>query len=478
MGRITRRDIGRLLGASALGTLPVTHLDAGSATVQAHQFRDGFLWGAGTAAFQIEGALAEDGRGPSIWDDFSHLPGKIYGGQNADIACDSYHRYQEDIGLAKALGLSAYRFSISWSRIFPEGVGAANQKGLDYYRRLTDGLIEAGIRPFCTLYHWDLPKALEDRGGWVNRDTAKRFADYAGHVAGAIPAIRDFFTLNEMASFIEGGYGNGLNPPGRQVGRKMLAQASHHAVLAHGLAVRSVRAHAHGPISIGSAEVATVAIPMTSSPLDIEAARKATLDENASYVTVMNTGSYREAYLQALGKDRPEYTTEDMKIIGTQTDFQGLNIYFGRTVRHSENKLGYAIVPRPASYPHMETKWGTIDPEALYWGPKLFAETMGIKKIYISENGAAASDEIAADGSIYDTDRVMFLRQYLRQLHRATSEGVPVAGYFHWSLLDNFEWLEGYSKRFGLHHVDFETLRRTPKLSAGIYRDIIARNAV
>lgn len=378
----------------------------------------------------------------------------------------------------KGLGLSAYRFSISWPRIFPTGTGAPNMKGLDHYRRLVDGLLEAGIAPFCTLYHWDLPRALEDRGGWLNRDIAQRFADYAVFITARIPGIQKFITLNETVSFIEGGYGNGLNPPGKALGVRAVALGSHHAMLAHGTAVRAMRAAATRPIEIGSAEVASVFIPMTNGTTDIDAARRATIAENAAYVTVVQTGSYPEAYLQALGKDAPKIVEGDYGIISTPTDFQGLNIYYGQTVRAADTPAGYAVVPRPVAYPRMGAKWATIDPEALYWGPKLFAEAFAIRKIYITENGVAASDTVAPDGQVYDTDRVMFLRAYLTQLQRATYEGVPVAGYFHWSLLDNFEWLEGYEKRFGLHHVDFVTQKRTPKLSAAVYRDIIARNGL
>jgi beta-glucosidase len=462
-------------GANA-AALPMnrTLSDGGSLSA----FPTDFTWGAATSSLQIEGALTADGRGESIWDRFARAPGKIHGGDKPDVAADSYHRTADDIAAMRYLGLRGYRFSISWPRIFPTGRGALNRAGIDHYRRFCDNLLEVGIEPFCTLYHWDLPQALEEQGGWLNRDTASRFADYAAAIVHEIPEVRRYFTMNETVSFTEGGYGSGVNAPGRALGARGTAQASHIAMLAHGLAIRAMRATARKTISIGSAEVGAVYIPLTDEPAQIEAARRATILGNAAYVSAVQTGAYPNAYLASLGTDAPEIRPDDMAIIGTATDMQGLNIYYGQTVRAEDNEDGFVVVPRPSSYPKMLLGWATIDPEALYWGPRLFAEAFGLKSIYITENGVACADPVDDKGKVYDTDRVMFLRSYLAQLQRATLEGVPVHGYFHWSLLDNFEWLEGYSKRFGLFRTNYDTLSRTPKLSADVYRSIIAANGV
>ncbi|MDO9362954.1 MAG: GH1 family beta-glucosidase [Sphingopyxis sp.] len=477
----TRRQFGGAAAGALLGLAgapPGTAAHASEGPRRANAFDGDFIWGAATSAFQIEGAAREAGRGESIWDSFVRLPGKIRGGVTAEIASDSYRRTGEDIAAMRYLGLGGYRFSMAWPRIFPNGRGKPNADGLDHYRRFVDALLEAGIEPFCTLYHWDLPQALEDKGGWLNRDTALRFADYAAAVVCHLPDITKYFTLNETVSFTEGGYGNGLNAPGRALGARGTALASHVAMLAHGRAVRAMRAEARGALAVGSAEVAAVYIPVTEDTEHVDAARRATIIGNAPYVTAVQTGAYPEAYLESLGADVPEIRSGDMEIVGTPTDMQGLNIYYGQTVRAADNRAGFAVVPRPASYPRMQMGWATIDPEAIYWGTRLCAEAFGTRAIYITENGAACADAASDDGKIYDTDRVMFLRAYLGQLQRAVADGVPVKGYFHWTLIDNFEWLEGYEKRFGLFHVDYATQRRTPKLSADVYRAIIANRGL
>lgn len=482
VSRPSRRDLVRYAALTATGIVGSRSAigDAAPQTKRAAEspLPRNFVWGTATSSFQTEGALAEDGRGPSSWDSFSRLPGKIRNGDTAAVATDSYHRYHDDIALMKAIGVKAYRFSIAWPRIVPTGCGRPNAKGLDHYRRFVDALVEVGIVPFCTLYHWELPQALEDKGGWANIDTAHRFGDYAGYVADGIPAIGNYFTMNEMASFIEGGYGDGSNPPGLKLPLKQLAQCRHHAVLGHGLAVRAVRARAHGPVAIGSAEVPFIAIPLLPEERHVAAARKALLAENAWHLTVMHSGKYPEAYLRSLGSNGLVFTAEQLDIISTPTDFQGLNIYYGQTVRATDDVAGYAIVPRPSTYPHMGMRWASIDPDAMYWGPKLFADTMGISKIYITENGCTCNDVPDDTGVVYDTDRVMFLKTYLAQLQRATRDGAPVAGYFLWSLMDNFEWLYGYTARFGIAYVDFKTQKRTLKLSAHFYAGVIARNGV
>ncbi len=481
--RLSRRYFGKLAAAVAAGAaLPTGAVAAEpAAPVMAdagRSFPKAFLWGSATASYQVEGAAREDGRGVSIWDTFSHTAGKTFNGDTGDVATDSYHRYKEDIALMKALGLKACRFSVAWPRIFPNGVGQPNQAGVDFYRRFCEALLGAGIEPFCTLYHWDLPQALEDHGGWQNKATAKAFGDYCGYTAGKLSdLVKNWMTMNEISSFIDIGYRDGRHAPGLTLPRKQVAQARHNAVLGHGLGVQAIRASARGA-RVGSAENAHAIIPAFRSEEHIAAARKAYVEENAPYLTVMATGRYTQGYLDKLGADAPVFTAEEMKTIGTPTDFQGLNVYTATAVRAADNPDGYAVMPRPASYPHMESPWLTIGPEALYWSPKLAAETLGIKEIYITENGCSAADVMQPDGQVYDTDRVMYLDAYLTQLQRAVAEGVPVKGYFCWSLLDNYEWADGYAKRFGITYVDFKTQQRTPKLSAKFYANVIARNGL
>ena len=413
----------------------------------------------------------------SIWDTFSHLPGKTHNGDTGDVSSDSYHRYPEDIALMKDLGLQTCRFSIAWPRIFPTGTGIPNSKGINHYRRFVEALHAAGIEPFCTLYHWDLPQALENKGGWQNRDTAQAFADYAGYVAGQLSdVISHFMTMNEISAFIEYGYSKGQFAPGLKLSRGKLAQARHYAVLGHGLGVQAIRANAKAGTKVGSAESLQPICPVYDSPEQVAAARTAMIEENAGYLTVMRTGRYTDAYLKALGADAPKFTSNDLATIGSNLDFQGLNIYSPVWVRAADTPLGYALVEDPASYPHMLSPWLTIGPEALYWGPRLANEVFDLREIYITENGASSQDIVAPDGQIYDTDRTMYLRTYLTFLQRAISEGVPIKGYFVWSLLDNYEWDDGYGKRFGITYVDFKTLRRTPKLSSHFYKEVIRRN--
>ena len=487
--RVSRRTFGRLAAAAAslAGTGSTSLFAAPGAAAAApvaggqgeRTFPRGFLWGSATASYQVEGAYQEDGRGMSIWDTFSHTAGKTHEGDTGDVADDSYHRFKEDIALMKDLGLKTCRFSIAWSRIFPNGSGAPNQKGVDHYKQFVDALLAAGVEPFCTLYHWDLPQALEDKGGWQNRDTAQLFADYAGYVAAQMSdRVKHFMTMNEISTFVELGYGNGIHAPGLKLSRGKLAQVRHYSVLGHGLAVQAIRAKAKPGTKVGSAENLQAIVPAIESAEHVAAARKAMRVENAGYLTVMRTGKYEDAFLQQLGADAPKFTPEEMKAIGSPLDFQGLNIYQPTWVRAADNPLGYVVVQGPSSYPHMFSSWLTIGPEALYWAPKLANEAFDLREIYITENGASSDDKVATDGQIYDTDRVMYLRNYMTQLQRATAEGVPVKGYFLWSLLDNYEWADGYEKRFGITYVDFKTQKRTPKLSSHFYKEVIRRNAV
>jgi len=479
--RFTRR--GFAAAALTLGTLTLAaSKEIGEADEPQPNsgFPEGFRWGTATSAYQIEGATQDDGRGVSVWDTFSRLPGKIRDGANADIACDHYHLYKEDVALMKALGVSSYRFSIAWPRLFPEGRGAPNPKGLAFYDRLVDELLANGIEPFATLYHWDLPQALQDRGGWESRDTVEAFAAYAGFVASKLgDRVRHFFTLNEIRTFVELGYGSGNFAPGLVLPKARLNQVRHHAVLGHGLAVQAVRANGRGGIKVGPAENITTALPDVETLKNIRAAELATREMNAPYLTVMLEGRYTDGWLSAAGADAPRFTADELRTISTPVDFVGINVYApGAYVRASDAAPGYTAIPLPVSYPHMESRWLTFGPGTLYWAPRQVATLWNVKEIYISENGTSAADRPASDGTFYDVDRVMYLREYLSQLRRATSEGVPVRGYFVWSLLDNFEWADGYETRFGLHHVDYKTLKRTPKLSASFYKKVIARNAL
>jgi len=480
--KISRRSFARLLGASsAIAYLPVQlraserdELSVPTHGGEARRFPEGFLWGSATASYQVEGAVHEDGRGMTIWDTFSHTAGKTHNGDTGDVADDFFHLYGQDVELMKGMGLTSCRFSVAWSRIFPSGTGAPNQKGLDFYKRLVDSLLAANIKPFCTLYHWDLPQALQDKGGWENRDTAKAFADYAGYTAGKLSdKVGQFMTMNEMRSFVELGYKTGTHAPGLRLDAKRVAQLNHYVVLGHGLAVQAIRAQAKAGTRVGIADNAEATVPMYEAKEHVEAARIAIREQNASYLTVLEEGKYTDHYLQGLGADAPHFTAEEMQIIGSPMDFVGLNIYTATYVRADDSAKGYAVVHPPSSYPHMASSWLTVGPEALYWGPKLVSEVWNVKEIYITENGASSADEIAANGQVYDTDRTMYLRNYLTELQRAVSEGVPVRGYFLWSLLDNYEWADGYEKRFGIVYVDFATQKRTPKLSADFYKQVI-----
>ncbi|MGH6737808.1 MAG: GH1 family beta-glucosidase [Bradyrhizobium sp.] len=457
--------------------------DAGAAVDAARgtSFPAGFLWGVATSAYQIEGAVGADGRGPSIWDRFAQMSGTIADRSNGDVACDHYHRYKGDVRLMKALGVKAYRFSIAWPRVFPEGSGAPNPKGLDFYNRLLDELMANGIEPFATLYHWDLPQSLQDRlGGWTSRDTAKAFADYAGYVAQRLTdRVRHIFTINECSRLVYLGHALGVDAPGLRLAPQKVNQVRHNVALGHGLSVQAIRALGRPGTKLGPAENMVVCIPATVTPENIRAAEIATRELNGGYLTAMLEGEYNAGFLAQAGKDAPRHTAEDLKIISSPIDFLGLNVYKpDHYIVAADNARGFTSLPLPASFPHMESSWLNVAPETMYWAPRHAAKLWDLKSIYVSENGTSAADKPAADGQIYDLDRIMYLRNYLFHLQRATSERLPVAGYFVWSLMDNFELAYGYEKRFGLYRVDFETLARQPTLSAAFYRETIRKNAV
>ncbi len=476
MRNLTRREFGQGVAATA-ATLALPHYALSQLHPVSRQFPQGFLWGCATAAYQIEGGAAEDGRGPSVWDVFSHKPGIVNNNDNGDVADDSYHLYKEDVGLLKNLGVATYRLSISWSRIFPQGTGQPNPKGLDYYKRVIDELLANKITPYVTLFHWDLPAALP--GGWQSRDTSKAFAEYAAYVTKHLgDKVHHWMTTNEFVCFTDLGYQTGRFAPGLKVSPAQVNQVRHHAILAHGLGVQAIRANTAAGTQVGLAENTPVFVPVIESPEHIEAARKATQNGAAPFLAPLMEGKYSAAYLEREGANAPKVEPGDMEAIGRKLDFVGLNIYTADYVEADSSPKGYAIVPRPTSYPHMTSPWIEVTPECTYWSIRNVTDLWHPKAIFITENGCSSDDVPNAAGEIQDTDRVMYLRNHITNVHRAVSEGYPIKGYFLWSLLDNFEWCDGYSKRFGIHYVDFKTEKRTPKLSAKWYREVIARNAV
>lgn len=441
------------------------------------QFPAGFLWGAATAAFQIEGATKEDGRGESIWDRFCATPGKVRNGDTGDPACDHYHRWREDIALMKELGLQAYRFSIAWPRIIPDGDGPVNQAGLDFYDRLVDGLLEAGIRPFATLYHWDLPQALEDRGGWPNRATAHAFARYADVVARRLgDRVKDWITHNEpwCASWLS--YFIGEHAPGIRNGPAL--EAAHHLLLSHGLAVEAIRAAAPAA-QVGITLNFSPAHPASESQADRDAARRHDGFFNRWFADPVFRGSYPEDMVelyQQIGAAAP-VQAGDMETIAAPIDFLGVNYYNRAVVRHDEDSHGlrYSTLEPEGEYTHMGWE---VYPDALRELLVRLHRDYRPAAMYITENGAAYPDEVSPDGQIHDEARRSYLERHLAACHAAIGEGAPLKGYFVWSLLDNFEWAWGYSRRFGIVYVDYATQRRILKDSAHYYRRVIAANAV
>jgi len=480
MKNLSRRQFGKAVAATAAAAYTGALLPKaafGQPLPAPLKYPKGFLWGCATAAYQIEGGAQADGRGPSLWDVFSHTPGKTYHGDTGDVADDSYHLYKEDVQLLKALGVNTYRMSVSWSRVFPTGTGEVNPKGMDYYNRVVDELLKNGITPYITLFHWDTPAGLE--GGWQNRDTTKAFADYAGYVAKHLgDRVHNFMTTNELTCFTDLGYREGRFAPGLKLPDADCNQVRHHAILAHGLGVQAIRANTPAGTQVGLAENAVVFVPVIETQQHIEAARKATRLGNAPFLTTIMEGKYPEEYLQGEGANAPKVEDGDLKAIGSPLDFVGLNIYTPTYVRAADNAEGFVVEKDPASYPRMASSWLKLGPECIYWGVRNVCDVWKPKAIYITENGTSSDDVMAADGRVDDVDRVMYLRNHLTQLHRAVTEEYPVKGYFLWSLMDNFEWADGYSKRFGIHYVDFQTLKRTPKLSAEWYKTAIAQNTV
>ncbi len=446
-------------------------------------FRKDFMWGAATSAYQIEGGAGEDGKGLDIWDVYCREPGKVYEGHTGDIACDHYHRYKDDVLLMKEMGLKAYRFSINWSRIFPDGTENVNEKGIDFYNLLIDELLEAGIEPYITLYHWELPYEIYKRGGWMNREIVEWFGQYAALVSARFSdRVTHFFTLNEPQCFVGLGFLSGEHAPGLRAPLRDTFTMAHHALMAHGRAVQQLRANAKQPIEVGYAPTCGMTYPETDKKEDIEAARKSLFAmpdvSNWSWNVAWWSdpvlfGTYPEEGMELYGPWLPDIKDSDMKLISQPIDIYGQNIYNGRCVRMGKDGEP-EYVRRHEGFPQTANSW-PVTPQALYWGPKFLYERYG-KPIYITENGISCHDSVSLDGKVHDPSRIDFLERYLSELKRAASDGVDIRGYFQWSLMDNFEWNFGYSERFGLIYIDYQTQKRIWKDSAYWYCDLIRKN--
>ena len=456
------------------------------------RFPDGFIWGVATSAYQIEGAWNEDGRGLSIWDTFCRTPGKIHEGETGDVAADHYHRWAEDVRLMADLGLKAYRFSTAWPRIIPNGAGAVNPAGLDFYDRLVDALLANGVTPFVTLYHWDLPQALQDRGGWANRDTAQHFAEYARIVVERLgDRVMHWITHNEPAVVAAAGHFTGENAPGQQDPLAAFA-AAHHLLLSHGLAVEALRASARRPLKIGLTLNLNPVHPASDSEEDRKAAVRFDGGLNRMFLDPVLRGQYPDDMLALLGPLLPPITADDLKRMTAPLDFLGVNYYSRAVVRHDPN---FPIVEASQIHPAGNEYSGMweIYPPGMHelltrlWNeygrasPVPAAQAQAdppLPEILVTENGIPVPDGLDFDGRVRDDRRIRYLRDHLVQVHRAIADGVPVKGYFVWTLMDNFEWAHGYRMRFGLVYVDFKTLARTIKDSGRWYAQVIRENGV
>jgi beta-glucosidase len=469
-------------------------------STDALRFPPGFLWGSATASYQIEGAVDEGGRTPSIWDTFSHTPGRVERGDTGDVADDHYHRFREDIAIMVRLGLASYRFSVSWPRITPQvtadSLGPVNPEGIGFYSDLVDALLAAGISPSITLYHWDLPQALEDAGGWTARSTAERFGEYAEVLAAALgDRVPLFITLNEPWCSAYLGYASGVHAPGRTDDAAALT-AVHHLNLAHGLAAASIRRAAPASRVAVTFNLAWVC-PETDSPQDAEAARRVDGLQNRVFLDPVLRGSY-PADVQADTAAVTDWSfvrPGDLEVISAPLDVLGVNYYSPTRVRHwtrerpkehadghGEGKASPWIACDDVEFPFQHDRktdmgW-SIDPRGMTELLLRVAREAPGREIMVTENGAAFPDVVNEDGRVVDTDRIDYLRSHLAAVHEAIEAGAPVTGYYLWSLLDNFEWAWGYAKRFGIVHVDYDTQARTPKDSALFYADVIRRNTV
>ena len=452
-----------------------------SAKPSTSPFPSGFAWGAATAAYQIEGAATEDGKGPSVWDVFCKKKDAIFEGHTGDVACDHYHRYRDDFALLKQLGVTSYRFSISWPRVLPKGIGTPNQAGLDFYSRLLDELGKHGITPMCTMFHWDFPQALYEKRGWLNRDSAEWFAEYAALLADKFSdRIKVWATQNEPQCFIGLGLLEGRHAPGDKLKFGQFLTAAHNQMRSHAKAVQVLRARAKDA-KVGYVVVANPTQPATETPDDIEAARAAmfavparTQWNNAWWIDPVLLGKYPEDGIATFGRDMPKFKASDLDEMKQPLDFLGLNIYSADTVRRgADGKPEH--VPSPPGFPHSGVDWQPITPACLYWGPRYFYERYKVP-VAITENGIAVRDQVFLDGKVHDPQRIDYMHRALLELARACGEGIPVTGYWAWSLMDNFEWADGYKQRFGLIYVDYQNQKRIAKDSFAWYRDVIASN--
>lgn len=444
-------------------------------------FPSDFVWGAAAAAYQIEGAAQEDGKGQSVWDVFCRRPGAIWNGDSGEVACDHYHRFREDVALMKQIGIKAYRLSICWPRVIPQGTGAVNAKGLDFYDQLIDALVAADITPYITLFHWDYPQALFERGGWLNRDSVEWFGEYTNVVVSRLSdRVRHWITLNEPQCQVILGHQDGRSAPGTKLSWEETLRVAHHTLMAHGRSVQVIRAVSKQKAEVGYAPVGLIRYPATDRPEDIATARDVMfgvhgkhLWNSAWWMDPVYLGHYPEDGLKVYGADVPKIAAGDMELIHQPLDFFGINIYHGDAFRRTATG-GFEQVPIPTGAPRTRINWPMV-PECMYWGPKFYYERYKLP-IHITENGISGSDWVALDGGVHDPQRIDYTHRHLLQLHRAMAEGAKVHGYFHWSIMDNFEWTDGYKQRFGLIHVDYTTQKRTMKDSAAWYKKVIATN--
>lgn len=446
-------------------------------------FSENFVWGAATSAYQIEGAVKEDGKGEHIWDVYVKEPGHIYGGHNGNSACDHYHRFREDVSIMKEIGIMAYRFSIDWSRVLPEGFGSVNESGIAFYDSLIDELLKNGIEPYITLHHWELPYEIYKRGGWMNPQIVEWFGEYARLIAGRFSdRVTHFFTLNEPQCFVGLGYLTGDHAPGIKAPLRDTFEMAHNALKAHGRAVQMLRQYGKQRLTVGYAPTCGMCYPETEKAEDIEAARQALFAMNQDdrnwtwnvswWSDPVLLGNYPEEGLKRYEPYLPRITDEDMKLIAEPIDVYGQNIYNGRCIRMGRDGMPEEV-KRCEGFPKTAVLW-PVTPEALYWGPRFLYERYR-KPIYITENGMSCHDVVSIDGKVHDPNRTDFLARYLKELKRAAGE-IDLRGYFHWSLMDNFEWEKGYSERFGLVYVDYQTQKRMKKDSAYWYQDVIRSN--
>ncbi|WOO40084.1 GH1 family beta-glucosidase [Rubellicoccus peritrichatus] len=444
-------------------------------------FPEDFTWGAAAAAYQIEGAWDEDGKGKSVWDAYCNEKGKIWDGDSGRVACDHYHRYSEDIEIMQAIGLQAYRLSVSWPRIMPEGKGAINTKGLEFYDRLIDELLEAGITPWVTLFHWDYPLTLDLQGGWLAEDSPKWFANYTEVVVDSLSdRVAHWITLNEPQCFVGLGHFVGCHAPGHRMGLAKALQIGHNALLAHGMATSIIRTQSKLQASVGWAPVGNSYVPATSNEQDRAAAIRGmekvfpdSLWNNTWWGDPVVFGRYPEEGIEIYGDAMPKIGPDDFDIIQQPIDFYGCNVYTGIPCKAGDDGEP-SEVKLPSGSPRTLFQWRML-PESIYWVSTFLHERYQLPLV-ITENGLSCHDWVCLDGKVHDSQRIDFMNRYLTQLHRAIEEGADIRGYFQWSIMDNFEWAEGYKHRFGLIHIDYETQARTMKDSAYWYKEIIQGN--